>query len=268
MNFKKIILLCFLAFILYNVIGIKGIFILALIYLIFFYVNKRKYYIKLITGPTGSGKTLLANHFAQKYIKKGKTVYTTFCCDGANKLPVDFYNYKYPKDSLLIVDESQIGLDSREFNKLVKSGASNRLLAMLSMHRHNKLDIYFITQDADEVDVRVRRYCNEFVVIKNIIFFRRFGFKDKRFNTFICPLIIRSEIWPSYKDYERWRNNSAEFSPKDYGASNSISLIFKGSYDTYSTYQEDSFYQSLSDIESDLWKSKDELLNTGSSLKM
>lgn len=265
MELKKYVLLFFLFFILYKSIGIKGVLIIGLIYYIFFYVHKRKYYIKLITGPTGSGKTLYANHLAQKYIKKGKNVYTTFCCQGAFKLPVDFYNYKYPKDSLLIVDESQIGLDSREFNKLVKSGASNRLLAMLSMHRHNKLDIYFITQDAEEVDIRVRRYCNEFVVLKNIVFFRRFGFKNKKFNTFICPLIIRSEIWPSYKDYERWRNNSAEFSPKEYGASNSISLIFKRSYNTYSTYQEDSFYRSLAAVISDLWKSKDELLNTGSS---
>lgn len=265
MNLKKLILFGFLGVILYNVIGIKGILLLILIYFVFFYVHKRKYYIKLITGPTGSGKTLLANHFAQKYIKKGKNVYTTFCCEGASKLPVDFYNYKYPKDSLLIVDESQIGLDSREFNKLVKSGASNKLLAMLSMHRHNKLDIFFITQDADEVDVRVRRYCNEFISIKNMIFFRRFGFKSKRLHSFICPLIIRYELWPTYKDYERWRNNSAEFSPKEYGASYAISLMFKRSYDTYSTYQEDSFYQSLPDVLVDWWKSKDELLNTGSS---
>lgn len=268
MNLKKLILLCFLGFILYNSIGTKGILLLVLIYFVFFFVYKRKYNIKLITGATGSGKTLLANHFAQKYIKKGKNVYTTFCCEGANKLPVNFYDYKYPKNSLLIVDEAQIGLDSREFNRLVKSGASNNLLALLTMHRHNKLDIFFITQDADEVDVRVRRHCHEFIITKNLIYFRRFGVKSKRLHSFICPLIVRYESWPSYKDYERWKNNSAEFSPKDYGATYRISLMFKRSYNTYSTYQEDTFYQSLPDVLIDLWKSKDELLNTGSSLKM
>lgn len=267
---KKILLLGVVLFILYYLVGIKGILVLVGIYFIFFFVYKKKYYIKLITGPTGAGKTLLANHYAQKYIKKGKNVYTTFCCQGAHKLPVDFYNYKYPKDSLIILDEAQIGLDSREFNKLVKSGASNKLLAMLSMHRHNKLDIYCITQDAEEIDVRVRRYCNEFVVIKNIIFFRRFSLflnKKLKFRTFICPLLIRSEIWPRYKDYERWLNNSAEFSPKEYGARYKWSLTLKRSYDTYSTYQEDSFYQSLPSIDTNYWKDKNELLDTGVSQK-
>ena len=172
---KKLFLIGIILFLVYQFIGLKGILGLSIIYFIFFFVYKKKYYIRLITGPTGAGKTLLANHIAQKYIKKGKNVYTTFACIGAKKLPVNFYDYKYPKDSLLILDEAQIGLDSREFNKLVKSGASNKLLAMLSMHRHNKLDIICITQDAEEVDVRVRRYCNEFIINKNIIFFRRFS---------------------------------------------------------------------------------------------
>lgn len=267
---KKILLLGLILIILYNVIGIKGILVLAALYFIFFFCYKKKYYIRLITGPTGAGKTLLANHIAQQYVRKCKNVYTTFCCQGAHKLPVNFYDYKYPKDSLLILDEAQIGLDSREFNKLVKSGASNRLLAMLSMHRHNKLDIICITQDAEEIDVRVRRYCNEFIVIKNIIFFRRFSLflkKKFKFKTFICPLLIRAEVWPSYKDFERWRNNSAEFSPKEYGARYKWYMTLKRSYDTYSTYQEDSFYQSLLDIQTDYWKNKNELLDTGTSQK-
>jgi len=265
---KKILLFGIILFLVYNFIGIKGIIYLLLIYFIFFFVYKKKYYIKLITGQTGAGKTLLANHYAQKYISKGKNVYTTFCCQGAKKLPVNFYDFKYPKDSLLILDEAQIGLDSREFNRLVKSGASNKLLAMLSMHRHNKLDIFCISQDADEIDVRVRRYCNEFIVIKNIIFFRRFSLflkKKLHFKTFICPLLIRQEVWPRYKDYERWLNNSAELSPREYGARYRWSLTLKKSYDTYSTYQEDSFYQSLPSVCTDFWKDKGELLDTGKS---
>lgn len=262
---KKILLLGVILIVIYNLIGIKGILGLALIYFIFFFVYKKKYYIRLITGETGAGKTLLANHIAQKYIKKGKNVYTTFACIGANKLPVNFYDYKYPKNSLLILDEAQIGLDSREFNRLVKSGASNKLLAMLSMHRHNKLDIVCITQDAEEIDVRVRRYCNEFIIIKNLIFFRRFSLflnRKFKFKTFICPLLIREEVWPRYKDYERWQNNNAEFSPREYGARYKWSLILKRSYTTYSTYQEDSFYQSLPNIINNEWQDFNELLNT------
>jgi len=259
---RKILLFLIIILILFYIIGIKGILILLGIYFIFFFCYKKRYWVRLITGATGSGKTLLANHIAQQYIKKGKNVYTTFACLGAKKLPVDFYNYSYPKDSLLIIDESQIGLDSREMNKLVKSGASNNLLSMLSMHRHNKLDIFFITQNAEEVDVRVRRYCNNFIRVKNIIYFRRFGFKQKKLNTFICPLLVRYESWECYSDYERWRNNSAEFSPKHYGATYKWILTLKRSYSTYSSYQEDDHYQSLKVIDTDIWKDFNELLHT------
>lgn len=262
---KKILLLIIILFVIYNLIGIKGILILVGIYFVFFFVYKKKYYIRLITGVTGAGKTLLANHIAQQCIKNGKNVYTTYACIGAKKLPVDFYSYKYPKNSLLILDEAQIGLDSREFNKLVKSGVSNKLLAMLSMHRHNKLDIICITQDAEEIDARVRRYCNEFIDIKNTVFFRRFSFwfdKKFKFKTFTCPLLMRTEVWPKYKDYERWQKNNAEFSPKEYGAAYRWRLITKRDYTTYSTFQEDSFYQALPDINTDFWKDFNELLIT------
>ena len=34
------------------------------------YSYKKKYYIRVISGETGSGKSLLANHLVQKYIRK------------------------------------------------------------------------------------------------------------------------------------------------------------------------------------------------------
>lgn len=257
--FKKILLFILVIFILYTFIGIKGILILTALYFIFFFVHKKKYRVRLICGQTGSGKTLLANHIAQKYIKKKKNVYTTFCCFGANKLPINFYDYKYPKDSLLIIDESQISLDSRELTKNVKEGISNKLLAMLSMHRHNKLDIIFICQNPEDVDVRVRRYCTDFLILKKIIYFRRITRKIK---SYICPLILKYEHWTDYKDYERYLTNSAEFGPKNYGASYGYGLILKRSYTTYSTYQEDASYQSLKEINTPEWQDFNELLIT------
>lgn len=256
---KKILLIALLVYLCYSFFGLIGILLVTFIYFVFFFCYKRKYHVKLICGQTGSGKTLLANHFAQQYIKKGKTVYTTYSCLGAKKLPVNFYSYKFPKDSLLIVDESQISLDSRELNKNVKEGVSNKLLAMLSMHRHNKLDIIFICQNPEDVDIRVRRYCTEFIILKNALFFRRF---TRKLKTYICPLLLRYEVWADFKDYERWLENSAEFGPKNYGASYRYALTLKRDYVTYSTYQEDSYYQSLPEIPNLFWKDFSELLNT------
>ena len=258
---KKILLFVIIIFVLYSLIKIQGVLILVGLYFIFFFVHKKKYHIKLVCGQTGSGKTLLSNHFAQKYIKKKKNVYTTFCCLGAKKLPINFYDYKYPKDSLLIIDESQISLDSRELTKNVKQGVSNKLLAMLSMHRHNKLDIIFICQNPEDVDVRIRRYCTDFLIMKKIIYFRRI---TKKFKSYICPLILKYEYWSDFKDYERYLQNSAQFGARDYGASYRYALTLKRSYTTYSTYQEDISYQMLNDIsnKSIFWKDFNELLIT------
>ena len=107
---KKIIILGIICIVLTYLVGILPVLGLIALYFIFFFVYRKKYYVRIFAGETGAGKTLLANHMAQKIIRRSKRyekrgfqgmkVFSTFFMDGANKLKSDFYNYKYPKNSV------------------------------------------------------------------------------------------------------------------------------------------------------------------------
>ncbi len=274
---KKILLISIICFILYNLVGFIPLLSLVLIYFIFFFVYRKKYYVRVFAGETGSGKTLLANHKAQKIIKRSKKlekkgyngmkIFSTFYMEGSNKLSSSFYNYKYPKNSVLIIDEAQIMFDSRESNKLIKEKVSNKLKAQMSMHRHHKLDFWYITQDVREIDAQIRRYANELYTIHNTVFFRKikFIFRKLKINTNIVPVVVIYKKWKSVKDYERWFDNNNNLSPKNFGASTRFAIMSAKSYNTYNTNQDDTFYNSLIDIHEEKYQIEDRnsLIDTG-----
>ena len=257
---KKIIILGIVCIVLSYLIGIWFVLGLIALYFIFFFVYRKKYYVRIFAGETGAGKTLLANHMAQKIIRRSKRfrkrgfagmdVYSTFFMDGAYKLKSDFFNYKYPKNSVLILDEAQIMFDSREMNKMVKDKVSNKLKAQMSLHRHHKLDIWYITQSPREIDAQIRRYANELYTIDRTIFFRRFSFilKKLKISAKVVPILVVYKRWKDVNDYERWYNNVENLSPKSYGAVTRFAIISRKSYETYNTEQDDTYYNSLKDF--------------------
>ena len=153
----------------------------------------------------GSGKTMLATSLALKLIKKKLPVFSTYYIDGAYKLPFNFYDYNFPENSTLIIDESQIGLDSRNFQKLISSGVSSRLKNKLSMHRHQKLDIFFITQQPEEIDAQVRRYCSHMYYCNKTIFRRKPYIKKLMPHFYILPYFQLYEIWPDISSFEMYK---------------------------------------------------------------
>lgn len=285
----KLLLLFIIFFLIYKTVGIIPIILLFVAYFVFFYVYKKKYKISVITASTGGGKTLYCNTIAQKYVKKNKridkinskllkkgikilipkyNIYTTFYCKDCLMLTSNFYDFQFPENSILIIDEAQMSLDSRAVGQAVRSGTSTKLLGALSMHRHHKLDIYFITQQPEEIDVRVRRYCNELVTLENIIFFRRFYkvCKKLKISSFIAPLILVYYKWDKVSDYVSWLENrkNNNFSRSQFGARLGFKIIFKYHLDTYDTYQQDSFYASLLRIQDTSWNGKEDVyLDTG-----
>ena len=88
----------------------------------------------LILGKKGKGKSVTAVKLAVKnYMKEGQQIYSspTLPIYNAIELKKDFFNYKYPRGSLLILDEGHIDWDSREFKNTPK-----RLRKFLSYIRH------------------------------------------------------------------------------------------------------------------------------------
>ncbi len=274
---KKIIILGIICIALIYIIGIIPVICLVGLYFLFFFVYRKKYYIRIFSGETGAGKTLLANHMAQKIIRRSKkyekcgfqgmNVYSTFFMEGANRLRSDFYNYKYPKNSVLILDEAQIMFDSREMNKMIKDKISNKLKAQMSLHRHHKLDIWYITQSPREIDAQIRRYANELYTIDRTIFFRKFSFilKKLKIKANVVPILVIYKRWKDVNDYERWYNNVENLSPKSYGAVTRFAIISRKSYDTYNTEQDDSYYNSLNDMHQIAYQEEDrnKFIDTG-----
>lgn len=274
---KKIIILGIVCIVLTYLIGILPVLGLIALYFIFFFVYRKKYYVRIFAGETGAGKTLLANHMAQKIIRRSKRyekrgfqgmkVFSTFFMDGANKLKSDFYNYKYPQNSVLILDEAQIMFDSREMTKMIKEKVSNKLKAQMSLHRHHKLDIWYITQSPREIDAQIRRYANELYTIDQTIFFRKFSLflKKLKISSKVVPILVVYKRWKDVNDYERWYNNVENLSPKAYGAVTRFAIISRKSYETYNTDQDDTYYNSLNNCLTIAYKEEDrnKLIDTG-----
>ena len=226
----------------------------------FFFAKKYEYKVTVIAGKTGSGKTMLATSIALDYLKNDIPVFSTYYIEGANILPFDFYNYNFPENSLLIIDEAQIGLDSREYKNLSRSGISSLLKAKLSMHRHQKLDIIFITQNVEEIDAQIRRYCSELFFCSHT-FLRR---KITKNGFVILPYIQTFEVWPDILTYEQYKKRiDPRISIRDYGVVKRFKIITHKVFNKYNTYQNDKTSYNLKDIDVVLHNDINSLIDTG-----
>ena len=232
----------------------------------FFFAKKYMYEVTIFSGKTGSGKTMLATSKALKRIKKGMPVYSTFYLDGAFKLPYNFYDYNFPEDSTLIIDETQISLDSRDYKSSVANGISSKLTAKLSMHRHQKLDIWFITQQPENIDKRIRSYCGRIFFCSNTILKRKFIIEDKSLNLIILPYFQHYEIWPDIDTYELYKKRfDPTMTKKIYGVRKAFQFIGSCVFTKYNTYQQDVASVDLKLIKDILHDDPDSLIDTKNS---
>lgn len=241
------------------------IILLSIIFLLvkfLFFASKYEYKITVFAGKTGSGKTMLATSLALKEIKAGRYVFSTYYIEGAYKLPFNFYDYNFPENSLLIIDEAQIGLDSRDYKNLTKSGVSGKLKNKLSMHRHQKLDIFFITQNPEEIDAQIRRYCTKMYYCTNTFLRRHFSFDEKKFN--VLPYFQFFLIWPDIQTYENFKKrNDPRLSVKYYNVRFGFKFITSNVFKKYNTFQLDKFSSKLKDINLILHDDSDSFIDTG-----
>lgn len=126
----------------------------------------------LFCGQKGTGKSLTSVSLIKKLYKKGyyDFVYCNKPLNFAKKIDsIGWVNYRFPKNSAIIIDEAQLYFNSREFSKLTKSGIGMELLDYLTMCRHYNLDIYFITQSHKRIDLQIRELSDYVYYLKNTI---------------------------------------------------------------------------------------------------
>lgn len=111
----------------------------------------------LIAGQKGTGKTLFTISFLMKHKKRYSHIFSNFPVKFCKKIDhIDWVNFQFPKNSAILIDESQLYFNSREFAKLTKNGIGMELLDYLTMCRHYDVDIFFITQSINRIDLQIR----------------------------------------------------------------------------------------------------------------
>lgn len=144
-------------------------------YLIFHLTKYCSNNYKLIfyVGKKGSGKTLGMSLAASNWIKKKKGfVYSNF---GVGiPLAEDYYNYTYPADSLLLIDEAGLAHNNRDFKNFPKEARE-----FFKFQRKNHLNIILSSQYPD-IDLQVRQLIDSTYVFSRLGFL---GFKRRYRNT-------------------------------------------------------------------------------------
>lgn len=122
--------------------------------------------VTFLVGQIGSGKSAYSVKMARQALKKGRPVYSTDFIKGCNRFDIQWLNnMKCPEGSLLIIDESALKFNSRDFAKVSKN-----ILEYFKKCRHYHNDVVLISQTFSDTDKQIREIANR------VLFLRKFGF--------------------------------------------------------------------------------------------
>lgn len=128
----------------------------------------------------GSGKTLWAVHLAKYYLKNKLPVYSNSYIKDCFVLPLNWYDFQYQKGSLIILDEAQLLYNCRDYSTKDKQEMFKKILTYLTMVRHYDIEIIFITQSINRLDVQIRDLATDVYRLKKTIKLPYFSFKYKK----------------------------------------------------------------------------------------
>lgn len=126
----------------------------------------------LITGLPGNGKTLNSiKELDAQAVKEGRIVYYHNVRGlKGDTLKAEWYEFdnplewhKLPENSLILIDEAQGFFPVRDPRKEVPDHCSQ-----IETIRHGGRELWLVTQDANFLDVHVRRLCNRHIHFKRV----------------------------------------------------------------------------------------------------
>ena len=124
------------------------------------------YGVWLITGKMGSGKTTLEQRFACEYGLRGWHLFSNFKMSGCSLVNNDdFFSFKYPRNSLILLDEAGVFWNSRDWKEFPAG-----FVVFLKNARKDGLKIIFLSQSAD-IDKTIRLLCDRVYLLKKIWLF-------------------------------------------------------------------------------------------------
>lgn len=127
--------------------------------------RKRDNEVIFIVGQIGSGKSSYSVKLARSALRRGRAVYSTDYIQGCNKFEIEWLaSMKCPENSLLIIDESALKFNSRDFSKVSKT-----ILEYFKKCRHYKNDVVLISQTFGDTDKQIRE------ISTKVLFLRKLG---------------------------------------------------------------------------------------------
>ena len=159
----------------------------------------------LIAGQKGTGKTLFTISFLMKHKNRYSHIFSNFPVKFCEKVDhINWVNFQFPKNSAILIDEAQLYFNSREFSKLTKNGIGMELLDYLTMCRHYDVDIFFITQSINRIDLQIRELSDYVFYLKKTF---KIPFIKKPFLTYGLEFIDIME----FEKYMNPNNFQSEF---------------------------------------------------------
>lgn len=167
-----------------------------------------------IYGEIGAGKTIMAVANAIRYINKGWYVFANFPIRYCYVISYQaFLKYKFPKKSLIVIDEAQMWFNSRNWQKLTMDA-----LIKFTQSRKFGYDIIYTTQRPESVDIQLREITTYFCRLESWYIFS----------------LIKYHSRPNFNDNEKRKYNLgiSIFFPK-------LMNKYFSYYDTYSVVRPD-----------------------------
>lgn len=124
---------------------------------------------RIIFGNPGCGKTTYAckllNERKKKINKFGyKRLYSNFENTLCSSISLtDIGKWTLPFNSYLVVDEAGIQYNNRKFKSLPQ-----HTIEWFKLHRHYGVDVDFISQSWDDIDITIRRLADEIWYLKKV----------------------------------------------------------------------------------------------------
>ena len=124
-------------------------------------------------GFPGSGKTTVLAMIAQRALQgkstfglSGKSVYTSFYCEGCYKLDPETLGQYDMSGSLLLIDEISLYFDNRQFASFTKEW-----LEFFKLHRHQQgCNLGYCSQSAKDADLKIRTLVQKSYIIDSYPF--------------------------------------------------------------------------------------------------
>lgn len=153
------------------------VFLLVVNFILPRFFKRRDNDVIFLVGQIGAGKSAYSVKLARKALKQGRAVYSTDYIQGCYKFDVEWLlDQKCPEGSLLIIDESALKFNSREFSKISKN-----VLAYFKKCRHFRNDVVLISQTFSDTDKQIRE------ISTRVLFLRKFG-------VLTIPVKVRGDV--------------------------------------------------------------------------